>query len=417
MSQANNQIIHDQLADEACEKIKGILSRHLQNAYLEAGQYLIDTFFEGDREKARNLDTSSKQSFNQLSLRLTDRGQGTANKTFLYDAIKMTNAEHDMKGFQTFGKLPTSKKLLLLPYSEEEKRELATEFVDKPVRECKQILKDKKQRNEKIKITQPAGKPVSGTKEWATYNINCCTGCPHGCRYCYARYDATERYKRVARDAWTSMVIRSKDVLRRYKKLDGMVMFPTTHDIVPENLYACIIVLENLLSVGNKVLIVSKPWMECIEPICMYLKSYKKQILFRFTIGATDDNILGFWEPNAPSYAERKRCLEHAYSRGFRTSVSSEPMLDSENIDNLISELMPFITDSMWIGKMNKIESRVKVEDEETKQAVGRINAGQTDDKIKGIYTRHKDNDKVKWKESIKDVVGIDIPTVSGLDI
>lgn len=67
--------------------------------------------------------------------------------------------------------------------------------------------------------------------------------------------------------------------------------------------------------------------------------------------------------------------------------------------------------------KVNKIESRVKIEDEEIKQAVGKINAGQTDDKIKGIYARHKNNDKVKWKESIKDVVIIDIPTVSGLDI
>ena len=33
----------------------------------------------------------------------------------------------------------------------------------------------------------------------------------------------------------------------------------------------------------------------------------------RFSIGACDDQILSFWEPNAPNFEERKQCLKYAY--------------------------------------------------------------------------------------------------------
>ena len=33
-------------------------------------------------------------------------------------------------------------------------------------------------------------KPVFGTAEWAKYNLNCQSGCSHGCLYCYAQAQA-----------------------------------------------------------------------------------------------------------------------------------------------------------------------------------------------------------------------------------
>lgn len=97
---------------------------------------------------------------------------------------------------------------------------------------------------------------------------------------------------------------------------------------------------EATLHAGNKVLVVSKPHLECIRAICERFDLVKDQILFRFTIGACDDQILSYWEPNAPRYDERKQCLFYAYQAGLRTSVSVEPMLDSANIDALISDLL-----------------------------------------------------------------------------
>ena len=136
----------------------------------------------------------------------------------------------------------------------------------------------------------------------------------------------------------------------------------------------------------------------------------------RFSIGACDDQILSFWEPNAPNFEERKQCLKYAYKADFRTSVSVEPMLDSANIDILISELSPYVTHSIWIGKMNHLGRFEKGTDMVLKQATNRIRQGQMDIIIKQIYERYKNNPLIRWKEEIKKIVGIPLSRQNGLD-
>ena len=69
--------------------------------------------------------------------------------------------------------------------------------------------------------------------------------------------------------------------------------------------------------------------------LCDDLREYKKNMLFRFTIGSMNNEILSFWDQYAPLYEERKQSLEFAFNAGYRTSVSVEPMLDSECIEEL----------------------------------------------------------------------------------
>ena len=194
-------------------------------------------------------------------------------------------------------------------------------------------------------------------------------------------------------------------------------MFPSSHDITPDILKECMTVLEKLLKFGNQMLIVSKPHYDCIREICKKFELYKNQILFRFTIGACDDRILSYWEPGAPRYGERKTSLKYAFDQGFRTSVSVEPMLDSANIDALISDLSPYVTHSIWIGTMNHLGRLEKHADAGLKKAIERIRQGQTKAAIKAIYDRHKSNQLLRWKKEIKKIVGIPIPKVNGLDI
>ena len=258
---------------------------------------------------------------------------------------------------------------------------------------------------------------ISGTKEWAVANVNCVTGCEHNCRYCYARFQAVERFHRVAsKEEWAEPQVRAHDVKKRRHRVDGTVMFPTTHDITPSILEPCVEVLTNLLEAENDVLVVSKPHLECIERICQDFVLYKAQILFRFTIGAFDDSILGYWEPGAPHFMERFACLKHAFNKGYLTSVSVEPMLDSENMVTLFEMLEPFVTDSIWIGKMNKLRQRVEITTDEDERHAVRIEAGQTDDKIWKIYRALKEEPKVKWKESVKEIVGLPLATEAGTD-
>ncbi len=248
---------------------------------------------------------------------------------------------------------------------------------------------------------------IAGTREWAVAEIDCCSGCSHGCRYCYARYREVVATGRVGPEEWLQPRIRSRDLEREFCRYDGQVMFPANHDIQPEIVDECIAVLHKLLAAGNRVLVVSKPHLQCIEKICSTLRSSRKQILFRFSITAGDDEILGFWEPGAPCYEERLASLRHAYSMGFATSVSVEPMLDSENIVSLVEALAPWVSHSIWIGRMNKTEERVCCRDEETAMRLQRLLQGQSDARIGEIYRRLRDNPLIRWKESIKEVVGL----------
>jgi len=259
-------------------------------------------------------------------------------------------------------------------------------------------------------------KRISGTLEWAVANANCCNGCSHGCLYCYARWNACDRFGLIAHEDWTNKQIRTKDVRKKRKNEGGTVMFPTTHDICPDILDDCIQVIQNVLDAGNDILIVSKPHLDCISVICDRFIDFRDKILFRFTIGAFDNETLAHWEPGAPNFEERLQSLQLAHERGYKTSISIEPMLDSPQVTELFRRLEPWVTDSIWIGKMNHIRSRVHIETLEDEEWVYGVEQGQANECIHRIYEALKDEPKVRWKESIKEVIGIALETKPGTD-
>lgn len=198
----------------------------------------------------------------------------------------------------------------------------------------------------------PTKKLRSKFQDWVYKTVSCCNGCSNDCIYCFAKGDAINK-KRLTHAQWSQAVVRQHDVVKNYPYMDDPIMFPGTHDITTDNFEVCNIVLEKLLKAGNRVLVVSKPRPELIEKICDDFEAYKEYTLFRFTIGSIDDGILSFWEPNAPTYRERKEALQIAYSKGFRTSVSIEPMLDAGHIEELVTDLSDSVSHSIWIGTMN----------------------------------------------------------------
>jgi len=257
---------------------------------------------------------------------------------------------------------------------------------------------------------------VFGTKEWAGKNVNCVTGCRHNCRYCYARSMAVYRFKRVAPHHWPRMIVREKEVRKRRRNYGTQIMFPTAHDITPEVLDPCLEVLDKLLEVGNRVLIVSKPHMECIRAICERFTQYKDKILFRFTITSFNDSLLSYWEPGAPGHIERLACLRHAHRNDFQTSVAIEPMLDSFEVPFMVQLMERLVTNAIWIGKMNQVRSRVRIETPIDECAVKLIERNQSDWMIHFLYEQLRQHPMVKWKESIKKVVGLELPSEAGLD-
>ena len=260
-------------------------------------------------------------------------------------------------------------------------------------------------------------KQVFGTCEWATENANFISGCIHDCKYCYSKEMAI-RFKRKTTENWTEEEVLPKQLKKNFKKINGYIMFPSSHDISPENLAFSLSFLDNLLKNDNNILIVTKPHFSVIEKICETFSKQSNNILFRFTIGSCKTETLKFWEPNAPSFEERLKSLKHAYKLGFKTSVSCEPILDI-NIEPLIEKITPFVTDAVWIGKPNFLLRRLKmngIQDKETIQKANELNVSLSDSWIVGLYETFRNNPKIKWKESIKKIVNIEIQTTKGLD-
>lgn len=246
----------------------------------------------------------------------------------------------------------------------------------------------------------------TGTYEWADQNFNIQFGCPHGCLYCYACANAL-RFKAIkTREEWLTEKIKPELVSKKWRRTGKVIMFPTTHDITPGNIDACTEALKNMLAPGNRVLIVSKPHFDCIYDLCKALTKYKEQILFRFTIGSISPDTCAFWEPGAPDPSERISALEHAYVEGYQTSVSMEPMLlgykEALRVYRTVNKL---VTETVWIGKMNKARARVDMSVPDNRFMVERIEHLQRDEAILQLVKELGHQPKVRWKDSIKAVI------------
>lgn len=242
----------------------------------------------------------------------------------------------------------------------------------------------------------------TGTKEWAEVTENIQIGCANGCLYCYAAHNSN-RFGKRDRSDWCREELTKRAEMKSYPAREGVVMFPSTHDITPFNLDVYIRVALLMLNKGNSLLIVSKPRFGCVFRMMEAFKGFEKQILFRFTMGTVDHSVSYLWEPGAPLPKERRECLGIAFSHGFRTSVSIEPMLEGYQMTEiLVGWVRQFVTDTIWIGKMNKARLRVP---SEFRDRVVEIERLQSDDQIMALYEWFKDDPMIRWKDSIKEVV------------
>lgn len=246
----------------------------------------------------------------------------------------------------------------------------------------------------------------TGTYEdgWAKKTLNIQVGCEHDCRYCYGR---ANRFKSYTQEQWSKPIINQAKVDKQYRKSQGRIMFPSTHDITQRNINECMIVIRKLLEVGNEVLIVSKPHWTCITLMCETFKQYSDQITFRFTIGSTRNDVLSFWEPGAPNFTERIACLHYAYDTGYVTSVSCEPFLDAWP-HYVYEATEKYITDSFWLGTLRKFGQRVNLEGirpDDQLMYVEPLKVVQTPAMVMHYYNVLKDRPHMKFKDSIRKII------------
>ncbi len=250
-----------------------------------------------------------------------------------------------------------------------------------------------------------------GTKEWAEKNLNLFTGnCKNACIHCYASAN-NARYKRDKEFKLKKELIAPN---KKFSKRDYLTMYPSAHDIRQEDLFQHLVLLDKFLKSGSPILIVTKPDKECVQVICDEFLKYREQIEWRFTIGSTDDKTLRFWDTNAPTFGCRRTSAIIAYSMGYKTSLSIEPMLD-EHPEEVILKLFPYITGDIWLGKMNFPKQRIASNDNNIPdlkmELIEEHIAWQANDnnileivkQINRLGKKYKLN--IRWKESIQKVI------------
>lgn len=92
-------------------------------------------------------------------------------------------------------------------------------------------------------------------------------------------------------------------------------------------------------------------------------------------------------------------------------------MLDTPNVVALFRTLIPFVSDSIWLGKLNRARSCIQERTSEIETAIRQVEAAQTDDRIWDVYQALKDEPLVRWKESIKQIVGLSLAERAGMDV
>jgi len=86
---------------------------------------------------------------------------------------------------------------------------------------------------------------------------------------------------------------------------------------------------------------------------------------------------------------------------------------------SVVEVVREYVTETIWIGKMNKARLRVDMRVPENAAAVERIEAMQDDREIVKLYMAYRNDPSIRWKDSIKEVVARwqgEVEKFSGLD-
>jgi DNA repair photolyase len=231
--------------------------------------------------------------------------------------------------------------------------------------------------------------------------LNLVNGCRYNCKYCQARVDALVAGTKTAA-TWADEEIDPTIAKRQIQKESRVYVFPAAHDLHRDNLEAALSLLIKILAAGNRVVITTKPYFEAVRKICEELAHYKTWILFQFSIGSINSQVLKYWEPGAPDFNERFEALKWAFYSGFYTSVICEPILDN-HVENLIEEALPYVNGAVWLGGSPALPEIIKQDpdfNEELAFRTRQLLEWQSRENLWNVYQKYLKNPQIKWNKN-----------------
>lgn len=192
---------------------------------------------------------------------------------------------------------------------------------------------------------KPIYEPKGAAKEYGDYAINIYTGCPHRCFYCYAPnvlHKDREQFHSCV-EPRKNIVEEVKKQLEREKIKEKLIHLCFTCDPYPEgyDTEPTREIIKAIKDSGNHVQILTKGDgsrdFDLLDENDWY--------------GITLDGSEGI----APKRAET---LLEAHSKGIRTWVSFEPVVNAETVLLQIEAVAPFV-DKVKVGKLNYHPSNI----------------------------------------------------------
>lgn len=198
-------------------------------------------------------------------------------------------------------------------------------------------------------------KPRGAALEYSPLALNLYSGCPHGCKYCYAP-SCLQR----AREAFHANYTERKNIVNmvqrdlidmRELKDNRLVLLCFVCDPYPgecEDNRITQKVLELFKAYSQPVQVLTKSGMKAARDFHLY----KKTDSFAVSLTLYDESASLKWEPGAALPADRIASLRKAKEKGIKTWVSFEPVIDPEQVYKLYDKTKGFV-DLYKIGKLN----------------------------------------------------------------
>ena len=94
-------------------------------------------------------------------------------------------------------------------------------------------------------------------------------------------------------------------------------------------------------------------------------------------------------------------------------------MLD-DKIQDVVEQVMPYVTETVWIGKPNMLKSRLSLNghnDNDTRNKADSLLRSLSDKYIWGLYSMYRDDPRIRWKDSIQKVLRINASSMAGMNV
>ena len=94
-------------------------------------------------------------------------------------------------------------------------------------------------------------------------------------------------------------------------------------------------------------------------------------------------------------------------------------MLD-DKIQDVVEQVMPYVTETVWIGKPNMLKSRLSLNghnDNDTRNKADSLLRSLSDKYIWSLYSMYRDDTRIRWKDSIQKVLRINASSMAGMSV